>query len=221
MEATWASPKGFAWKVAALAGPADFGPRALRANNMRPVVGALVAIGLALVLCRSQRDAGFAVLVALGGAAGWLLSGRVATLICLAEVLALAGCVWLGSLPWTTGLVQIAIVTSLTGFANLAAERELDARRHTANERRLDGLTLLLETAESLAGTPDRDVILKTAVSAAARVVSRSGNNRSAHAAFHEVVGERIKITVVADEPPARDIATGFEDSNARKQAER
>src|SRR2546425_6896734 len=221
MEATWASPKGFAWKVAALARPTDIGPKALRAHKMRPVVGALVAIGLALVLYRSQRDAGFAVLVALGGAAGWLLSGRVATLICLAEVLALAGCVWLGSLPWTTGLVQIAIVTSLTGFANLAAERELDARRHTANERRLDGLTLLLETAESLAGTPDRDVILKTAVSAAARVVSRSGNNRSAHAAFHEVVGERIRITVVADEPPAREIACGFEYPIARNQAAR
>src|SRR3989441_3676729 len=221
MRPTWASPPGFTRNVAAMARTTDIGPKALRAHNVRPVVGALVAIGLALVLYRSQRDAGFAVLVALGGAAGWLLSGRVATLICLAEVLALAGCVWLGSLPWTTGLVQIAIVTSLTGFANLAAERELDARRHTANERRLDGLTLLLETAESLAGTPERDVILKTAVSAAARVVSRSGNNRSAHAAFHEVVGERIKITVVVDEPTEREIANGFEYPIARNQAAR
>src|SRR2546422_11769856 len=92
MEATWASPQGFAWKVAALARPTDIGPKALRAHNMRPVVGALVAIALALVLYRSQRDAGFAVLVALGGAAGWLLSGRGATPIRPAPVLALARC---------------------------------------------------------------------------------------------------------------------------------
>src|SRR5438477_6538694 len=212
MQPTWASPRGFTRELAALARPTDIGPKALRAHYMRLVVGALMPIGLALLLYRSsQRDAGFAILVALGGAAGWLVPGRVAMLICLAEVIALAGCLWLGSLPWTTSLVQIAIVTSLTGFAHLAAERELGARRNAANARRLDGLTLLLETAESLARTPDRDVILKTAVSAAARVVSTSGNNRSAHAAFHEVIGERIKITVVADEPPEREIASGFE----------
>src|SRR2546426_11347540 len=221
MEATWASPKGFAWKVAALARPTDIGPKALRAHNVRLVVGGLLAIGLGVLPYRGKRDAGFASLVALGGAAGWLLPGRVAALICLAEVIALGGCLWFASLPWTTGLVQIAIVTSLTGFAHLAAERELSARRDAANERRLDGLTLLLETAESLARTPDRDVILKTAVSAAARVVSRSGNNRSAHAAFHEVVGERIKITVVVDEPPEREIANGFEYPIARNQAAR
>ena len=222
MQPTWASPGDFTRKVAALARPTDIEPKALRAHYVRLVVGALIAIGLALLLYRSsQRDAGFAILVALGGAAGWLLPGRVAALICLAEVIALAGCLWLGSLPWTTGLVQIAIVTSLTGFAHLAADRELSARRDAANARRLDGLTLLLETAESLARTPDRDVILKTAVSAAARVVSTSGNNRSAHAAFHEVIGERIKITVVADEPPEREIASGFEYPLARNQAAR
>src|SRR3989449_464794 len=221
MEAACASPQGFARKVAALARPTDIGPKALRAHNTRLVVGALMAIGLALLLYRSQRDAGFAILVALGGAAGWLLPGRVASLICLAEVIALAGWLWSGSLPWTTGLVQIAIVTSVTGLAHLAAESELGARRNAVNERRLDGLTLLLEAAESLARTPDRDLILKTAVSAAARVVSRSGNNRSAHAAFHEVIGERIKITVVADEPPEREIASGFEYPIARNQAAR
>src|SRR5438445_31584 len=122
MEAAWASPQGFARKVAALARPTDIGPKALRAHNTRLVVGALMAIGLALLLYRSQRDAGFAILVALGGAAGWLLSGRVASLICLAEVIALAGWLWSGSLPWTTGLVQIAIVTSVTGLAHLAPE---------------------------------------------------------------------------------------------------
>src|SRR5439155_24462938 len=123
------------------------GPKALRPDYVGLVVGALMALGLALLLDRSsERDAGFAIRVARGGAAGWLLPGRVAALICLAEVIALGGCLWFASLPWTTGLVQIAIVTSLTGFAHLAAERELSARRDAANERRLDGLTLLLET---------------------------------------------------------------------------
>src|SRR5437879_13398915 len=123
MQPTWASPGDFTRKVAALARPTDIEPKALRAHYVRLVVGALIAIGLALLLYRSsQRDAGFAILVALGGAAGWLLPGRVAALICLAEVIALAGCAWLGSLPWTAGLGQLAMVTSLTVFTDLAAD---------------------------------------------------------------------------------------------------
>jgi GGDEF domain-containing protein len=222
MKPTWESLRGYLTReVAALGGPAGIGPKALGAHKVRPVVGALMTIGLALLLYRSQRDVGFAILAVLGGAAGWLLLGRVAGLICLGEVIALAGCLWSGILPWPAALVQIAIVITLTGLAHLAAERELSARRNAANERRLDGLTFLLETAESLAGTPDRDVILNTAVRASARRVSRSGNNRSAHAAFHEVIGEQVKIAVVADEPPEREIATGFEYPIARNQAAR
>lgn len=208
-------------KAASLDGLAGIGPKALVAHRVRPALGALMAIGLSLLFYPSQRDVGFAILAVLGGAAGWLLLGRVAGLICLGEVIALAGCLWSGILPWPTAVVQIAIVITLTGLAHLAAERGLSARRNAANERRLDGLTFLLETAESLVGTRDRDVILHTAVRASARGVSRSGNNRSAHAAFHEVIGEQIKIAVVADEPPEREIATGFKYSIARNQAAR
>ena len=218
---TWASPGGFGRKVAALALQSAIGPKAQQAHKLRPVVAALLAIGFALLLYRGPRDAGFAVLAVLGGGAGWLLSGRVARLICLAEVVALAACLWLGTVSWTTGLVQIAIVTSLTGLAHLAAARELSARRNSANDRRLDGLTSLLETAESLATTSDRDVILKTAVYAAGRGISRSGNNRPAHASFHEVIGERIKITVVVDEPSESEMASGFEYPLSGNQAAR
>lgn len=220
MKPTWESLNGYLTrKTASLNGPAGIGPKDLVAHKVRPVVGALMTIGLALLLYRSQRDVGFAILAALGGAAGWLLLGRVAGLICLSEVIALAGFLWSGILPWPTALVQIAIVITLTGLAHLAAERELSARSNTANERRLKGLTFLLETAESLAGTPDRDAILNTAVRASARGVSRSGNNRSAHAAFHEVIGDQIRIAVVVDEPPEREIATGFPYPIARNQA--
>ncbi len=222
MKPSWESLRGYPTrKVAALAQATDLGPKALRAHNLHPLLGALTTIGLALLLCRIQRDVGFAVLALLGGAAGWLLSGRVAGLICFGEVIALLGCLWSGIFPWPTGLVQIAIVISLTGLAHLAAEGELSARRKAANQRRLDGLNLLLETAESIAGTRDREVILNTAVWAAARGVSRSGSNRSAHAAFHEVLGEQIKIALVADEQPEREIATGFEYPVDRNQAAR
>src|SRR5256885_16048581 len=98
MKPIWASPGGFTRKVAALARPTDIGPKALRAHNVRLVAGALIAIGLALLVYRGQRDAGFAILVALGGAAGWLLPGRVAALICLAEGVALPGCRCFGRL---------------------------------------------------------------------------------------------------------------------------
>jgi len=183
--------------------------------------GAVLTVGLALVVYRGQPDIGFAILALLGGAAGWLLSGRVAGLICLGEGIALAGSLWSGIVPWPTGLVQIGIVIALTWLAHVAAERELIARRNAANQRRLDGLTLLLETAESIARESDRDAILKTAVWSAARGVSRSGNGRSAHAAFHEVIGEQSKIVVVADEPTEQEVATGFEYPIARNQAAR
>jgi GGDEF domain-containing protein len=207
--------------LAALAGPIASGPKALRAHTVLPVIGAVLTIGLALVVYRSQPDIGFAILALLGGAAGWQLSGRVAGLICFGEGIALAGCVRSGIVPWPTGLIQIGIVISLTWLAHIAAERELSIRSNATNQRRLDGLTLLLETAEALARASDRDAILKTAVWAAARGVSRSGNDRSAHAAFHEAVGEQIRIVVVADEPTEQEIATGFEYPIARNQAAR
>src|SRR5438105_15427850 len=94
-------------EVAALDRSTDIGPKALRAHKVAPVVGALVAIGVAVLLYRGQRDAGFAILAVLSGASGWLLSGRVARLVCLGEVIALAGCFWWASLPWATGLVQL------------------------------------------------------------------------------------------------------------------
>ena len=216
MKPTWESLRGSLSRVTA-----GIGPKALVTHKVRPVVGALITIGLALLLYGRQRDVGFAILAALGAAAGWLLLGRVAALICLGEVIALAGCLWSSILPWPTVLVQIAIVIALTGLGHLAAEKELSARRNSANERRLDGLTFLLETAEFLAGTPDRDAILNIAVRASARAVSRSGNDLSAHAAFHEVIGDHAKIAVVADEPPEREIATGFEYSIAKNQAAR
>src|SRR5438309_2097933 len=83
----WVWPRRFTRKVAALDRSTDIGPKALRAHKVAPVVGALLAIGVAVLLYRSQRDAGFAILAVLSGASGWLLSGRVARLICLGEVI--------------------------------------------------------------------------------------------------------------------------------------
>ena len=77
MKPTWASPRGFTRKVAALAQPVDIGPKALRAHNVRLVVGALVAIGLALldtsVIAEVFDDAAKRSLAA--GAAGFLVFG--------------------------------------------------------------------------------------------------------------------------------------------------
>ena len=114
-----------------------------------------------------------------------------------------------------------ALLTALIGLPHIAAEKEGVAERNAAGERRLEGLTLLLKTAESLAAAADRDTVLNTAVHASARGISRAGAGRVPHAAFHSVVGEQVNISVVADEDVERDIAVGFEYPIARNQAAR
>lgn len=199
----------------------EMGPKRLAAQRFRPLAPALLAIVLAVVLYRIQRDAGFAVLVVLAAAAGWLLAGRAAALICLGEVIAVGACFRSGLLPWPTALLQVAVVATLTGFAHRSAEMESVNRLTAVRERRLAGLSFLLEAAESLAGSPDRNAILNTAVRATARAVSRPASDWSAHAAFHEVVADQVRIAHVVDEPSERDIATNFEYPLAGNQAAR
>lgn len=197
-------------------------PMALARYRVRPLAAAIVAIIAALFLYSDgRRDAGFAALAVLAGAAGWLLAARMAGLIALAEVVAVAGSVWLRFLPWPPALFQVGLLIAFSGLAHIAAERQPVLHLNTAQERRLEGLTLLLETAESLAAAPDRDAILNVAVQASARGISRPGYGRAPHAAFHTTVGEQLTISVVADEPPERDMAVGFEYPIARNQAAR
>ncbi|HET7419419.1 MAG TPA: diguanylate cyclase [Candidatus Dormibacteraeota bacterium] len=207
--------------VARLAWRAAVRPKALAGRPLGPVVAAIVVIGLAVLLYRFQRDAGFAVLAALGGATGWLLAARSARLVAVAEIAAVAGCLWFRLLPWPAALVEVGVLTSAIALAHLAAEREAVVGRSAAKDRRIEGLTLLLETVESLAAAPDVEQILNVAVLASARGISRSGHGRAAHAAFHSVVGEQLNISVVADAPVEREIAVGFEYPIERNQAAR
>lgn len=201
--------------------PAVLRPKALARYRLRPTLGALAAMVLAAFIYRSQPEAEFALLAVIGAAAGWFLVGRVATLICSAEVVLVVGCLWLGIMHWPVALLQIAVVCSLTGLAHLAADGFPIDDTSADQERRLAGLSFLLETAESLVSAVDPDVVLSTAVRATAHGVSRMGNNRPAHASFHEVVGQQAKVVVVGDDPAEQEIATGFEYPIARNQAAR
>lgn len=201
--------------------PAVLRPKALARHRLRPAVGALAATAVAAFIYRGQPEAGFAILAVIGVAAGWLLFGRVSTLICSAEVVVILACLRLGIAPWPVALVHTAVVVSLTGLAHLAADGFAMDGTSADHERRLAGLTFLLETAESLAGAADRDVVLNTAVRATAQGVSRAGNNLPSHASFHEVVGQQAKVVVVGNDPAEQEIATGFEYPVERNQAAR
>lgn len=197
------------------------GPKTQARSRIRPLAVAALAIAVAGLLYRIQPDAGFALLALIAGAAGWLLAPRVAGLIGLAEVGAVAGCLLWGIVPWPAAVVEVGLLAALMALSHLAAEREPVVHRSASLERRLEGLTLLLETVEFLAVAPGRDEILNIAVHASARGISRAGDGRQPHAAFHSVVGEQLNIAVVADEPDAREMAVGFEYPIARNQAAR
>lgn len=201
--------------------PAVISPKALARYRFRPLAAALVAIGAGVAFYGRQSEAGFAILVLVGGAAGWLLAARTARLVALAEVTALAGCLWSGLLPLPAALFQGCVLTALIGLAHVAAEREPVVRRSAAQQQRIDGLTLLLQTVESLAAAPNREEILKVAVFASARGISRAGDDRAPHAAFHSVIGDNVNVSIVADDPLEREIAVGFEYPIARNQAAR
>lgn len=206
--------------VAALPGqPAGADSRARADQQVAVMVGGLLAIGLALLLDRVRPELGFVVLCGVSIAAGWSLSRRATALICLALAGGLAASVWTDRLPWGSGVVELSVAMSLATLAHVAAEGALGKRVSAANERQLRGVTFLLETAEFMATTTDQDVILNTAVHAAAGGISRSAQSGSAHAAFHEVKDQQVTIALVADEPRSRLLATGFEYPVSRNQA--
>lgn len=197
------------------------GPKALAGRRLGPLVAAIFAIGLSVFLYRIQPDARLAFLVVIAGAAGWLFAARMSGLVAAVEIAALVGCMWSGLLPWPAAAVQIGVLLAVVGLAHFAAEREPAVRRSAQQARRIEGLTVLLETVESLAVALDREEVLKVAVRASARGVSRAGQGRVPHAAFHSMSGDQIKISVVVDEPAEREIAAGFEYPIVRNQAAR
>lgn len=190
-------------------------------RNVFGLLGGLAGIGLALLLYRAGPELGFAVVCGVSAATGWRLSRQAVEAICVAEALALTAAAWAGGLPWWTAIVQLAVAAGLAVLARLAAQGALNRRVSLASDRRLHALSFLLETAEFLATTRDQGVILNTAVHASARGISRSAGAGAAHAAFHAVEGEQVRITLVEDEPRSRVLATGFEYQLARNQAAR
>lgn len=197
------------------------GPKALAGRGVRSLVAALVMSAVAVLLYRGQPEAGFAVLAVLASAAGWLLAPRLAGAVALVEISAVAASTMIGFIQWPSALLQACLLATLIALTHVAAKAEPMVRHSAALERRLAGLGVLLETVENLATARDRDEVLKIAVHASARGISRPGQGRTAHAAFHSVVGEQVNISVVADDPVERDLATGFEYPIVRNQAAR
>ncbi|HKC20507.1 MAG TPA: diguanylate cyclase [Candidatus Dormibacteraeota bacterium] len=196
-------------------------PKALAGRRLRPLASAVVAIAVAFALYRFQAEAGLALLAVLAVAAGWLLAARSAAIVAVLEAITVAACLWSGLLSWPGALVQVSLLTALIGLAHVAAEREPVVHRTAAQERHIKGLGLLLEAVESLTAASGREEILNIAVRASARGISRSGDGRGAHAAFHSVVAEQINISVVTDDPVERETVVGFEYPIANNQAAR
>jgi GAF domain-containing protein len=111
----------------------------------------------------------------------------------------------------------------LTAFRRALDKLTADAASNVAMERERDvrDLTFLLEAAQSVSETLDRERILAAAVRRVQQGVSRPGANKSAHASFHAVAGEEATISTVVDEPADREHALGFSYATDRNQAAR
>jgi hypothetical protein len=101
----------------------------------------------------------------------------------------------------------------------VTANAESNAAKERARE--VHDLTFLLEAAQSVSETLDRDRILTAAVRRVQQGVSRPGAQKSAHASFHAIAGEEATISTVVDEPADREHALGFSYRTERNQAAR
>lgn len=146
--------------------------------------------------------------------AGWFLGKRA-----LAVVSVAAGAVQLievvvGNQGWLSAVVGVALIVLVGATARLTATRTERQRLLTTQERRVEELNFLLETAEGLASTLDADSIIAAAVGATAVAVSRQARGRPARAAYHELLDD---LLVIRHE--SGDMGTiGFEYSITRNQ---
>lgn len=149
--------------------------------------------------------------------AAWMLSRPAAiavTVMAVALRLVSAG---LGTLAWDTAIAQ-AIVLPIAGWATyLAASSRSDSSEVVARERRLRELSFLLQVAQQLSASLEQSVILRTAVEATARGISRPGRGLGPRAAYHVVEAETVGVLFEHDDAALSEI--GFTYALARNQA--
>ena len=187
------------------------------------VAGVLVLgmIAAGLLTLQSMPVVVLLVLLVEAAAAGWLLATLpAAVFVALAAAVLLMGA-FLGRTVVSESLIGIGAVTALGFFSHLSSAALVRVREATENDARVHELTFLLEAAQVLGETLERDRILTLAVRAVDQGISRPGRSRSSHASFHAVYGDEATITVAVDEPAAREQALGFTYPVKRNQAAR
>ncbi len=196
------------------------GPQALAGAQRQPLVATLVGIAQLAVFAEvisSHSEAGLALAGFLMVVGGWLLAAPFAFFLAFeaAILVAIAGNVV--GLPVITQLGQVASLAAIALISHLGATSLSSVQRAADQERRVRELSFLLDAAQALGSTLEVEVILRSAVSATARGVSRAGAGRRPRASFHAAQGDNLVISVEDEEEGLR--AQGFTYPIARNQA--
>lgn len=196
-------------------------PQRLAGSMGEPITVALCGLGLALVLANEllpprNGNIGALSLVPVFAAA-WLLSRpAVVSVAVMAVGLRLLSAL-LGGVDWYTAVVQALVIPIGAWTTYLAASSRSDSSEAVARERRLRELSFLLDTAQQLSASLEPAVILRTAVEATARGISRPGRGKGPRAEYHLIVGEKARIEYEHDDPGSS--LEGFEYEISRHQA--
>lgn len=154
----------------------------------------LIAVGIGL---ETRLDVALGIAGLITAAGGWLLSGRYTAVLALLAVVAIFAAGHLRGVAISVRTVEGVITVVMAALSHLSASSLSSSRVALEQERQVRELTFLLEAAQSLAGSLDSSVIIKTAVQATARRVSRPANDGLPRASFHELDGDLLRIAVV------------------------
>ena len=170
------------------------------AGEREPLIGLAFAVAVLIAIAigletRLDVALGFAGLVTAAG--GWLLSGRYTTGLALLTVLAIFVAGQLRDVALSVRLIEGVITVVMAALSHLSASSLSSSRVALEQERQVRELSFLLEAAQTLAGSLDTGVIIRAAVQATARRVSRVDVGAEPRASFHELDGELLRIAVI------------------------
>ena len=175
---------------------------AAREHEWWVLLGFAIAVLAAVAAgVETRLDVALGVAGLLTAAGAWLLSGRTTSLLTILTVasIVVAGQLVRPQVAVSVRLIEVTITVVMAALSHLSAASLSSSRLALEQERQVRELTFLLEAAQALAGSLDSEVIIATAVEATAERVSRGGHRKLAGAAFHELEGDRVRVTVVRE----------------------
>ena len=180
------------------------------------VLAVAVSVGVGV---ETRLDVALGVAGLLTAAGAWFLGGGTTALLTAFTVIAIAAAGEIRSVPVSVRVVEATITVVMAALSHLSAASLSSSRLAVEQERQVRELTFLLEAAQNLAGSLDADFIISTAVDATLQRVCRGAPDRPPRASFHELDGERVRITVVRDLEAGSPQEVGLEYALSANQA--